>query len=160
MKINRQTIPFDKEVCISDDVDFSSYEFDPLYCRGILHCHFIGYARQYEDALRIKAEIKGEVVGVCAYSLEDIIIPFDFHEEMVFVSHEDEENYYEPDNIFDIDKYLLALIFNFLPTKIVKKGAKLPQDGDGYRLISEENLLNEKEAKVDSQFAILDKLDL
>lgn len=160
MKINRQSIPDDKEIVIEDDVDFSSYSFDPLYCRGIPSCHFIGRARQYEDALRINASIKGEVIGVCAYSLEDVPLTFDIKEEIIFVNEEDGENYFEPDNIFDIDKYILALIFSSLPTKIIKEGKKPPKDGEGYRLISEEELMKEKENPDNSPFAVLDDLDL
>ena len=160
MKINRQNIPLGKETTISEDVDFSYQKFDPLFCRGIPKCHIEGKALQYEDALRLKIRLTGEVIGVCAYTLEDVPLPFDIKDELIFVNEEDGENYFEPHQIFDLDKYLLALIYSSMPVKVIKKGAQPPKGGDGYRLLSEDELNEERANKHNSAFDALDDIEL
>ena len=62
--------------------------------------------------------------------------------------------------IFDIDPYVLSLVVSEIPAKIVKKGAKLPEDGSGYRVLSEEEYNKEQENKKDSRWDALDKIEL
>ena len=40
------------------------------------------------------------------------------------------------------------------------KNSKLPDDGQGYRVLSEEDYLKEKENKIDERWSKLDELDL
>ena len=45
------------------------------------------------------------------------------------------------------------------PIKIVKKGAKIPENGKGYRVITEDDYEQEKSKKVDHRFDILDTVE-
>lgn len=161
MKLNRQILPLNKTVTLEDDIDFSNYDFDPNYIRGINNCHVVLETTQYENLLRIKASIKCVVTAVCAYTLEDVPLEISYQDELNFTDDESDDScYYEPDNIFDIDDYILGLILSQVPPKVVKKGAKLPDNGNGYRVMTEDALLKERENKTDSRWDALNDLDL
>lgn len=161
MKLNRQTLPMNKSVPFEDDIDYSSYEFDPNYIRGIPECHVEIVATQYEDLLRVTFNIKAKVIAVCAYTLEDVILPIKTKDELNFTEDEEDDTCnYEPNQIIDLDDYVLALILSQVPPKVIKKGAKLPENGNGYRVLSEEELAKERENKTDSRWDALDNLDI
>ena len=61
------------------------------------------------------------------------------------------------DNQIDIDEMLITLIVSNIPFKIIKKGAKLPASGDGYIVISEEEMEKRKKS---SPFDALDNLEI
>ena len=60
----------------------------------------------------------------------------------------------------EVDEYILDLIIAEVPMKIVKKGAKLPSSGEGYRVLSEDEYNKEQEQKTDSRWAALDDIEL
>lgn len=160
MKINRQQLATNKMVPFEEDIDFSSYEFDPNYIRGIPVCHVKAEATQYEDLLRIYCEIKATVIGVCAYTLEDVELPIKVADEICFTDDpEDDTCEYEEGTIIDLDEKILALVLSQVPPKVVKKGAKLPESGNGYRVLTEDELAKERENKQDSRWDALDNLD-
>ena len=64
------------------------------------------------------------------------------------------------DNNIDLDEYILGILLANVPVRIVKKGAKLPGDGNNYRVISEDQYQKEKENSQDSRWSALDDLDL
>ena len=98
-------------------------------------------ATDYESILCIDVEISALVIGVCSYSLEDVEIPLNIKDQLVFTDDEtDEDNYYAKDNIIDLDEYILGILLANVPVRIVKKGAKLPGDGNNYRVISEDHV--------------------
>lgn len=161
MKLNRQTLPINKPILDEGDVDFSNYDFDPNYIRGIPKCHVNLESTQYENTLRVYVTIKAEVIAVCAYTLEDAILPIKVDDELNFTDDPDDEAcYYAPETIIDLDDYLLALILAKIPPKVVKKGAKLPENGNGYRVLTEDELAKERENKTDSRWNALDDIDL
>ncbi len=161
MKLNRQTLPLNKPINSSDDIDYSGYDFDPNYIRGIPECHVELESTQYEDTLRVYAKVKAKVIAVCAYTLEDVELKINIEDELSFTDDpEDESSNYAPGNLIDLDDYILALILAKVPPKVVKKGAKLPEDGSGYRVLTEEELAKERANKTDSRWDALDDIDL
>ena len=84
-----------------------------------------------------------------------------FHDEFFFSSEEDssQDCYYEPGVNIDLDPHILALILAEVPHNITKSGAKLPESGNGYRVLSEDQYLNEKKNKKNSAFDILDTIE-
>ena len=161
MKLNRLFFQ-NKDYVLEGDIDFSSYEFDPYHIRkiGLTHVKITGSI--FEDLLMLNFHIVSDVVGVCAYTLEDVPIHLDFKEALE-ISNEIEDDdtiFYEKNPIFDIDSYVLSLIVSEVPAKIVKKGAELPDDGKGYRVLSEEEYEKEQANKKDSRWNILDDIDL
>ena len=84
-----------------------------------------------------------------------------FNDEFYFSNEEDnsEDCYFEPGVNIDLDPHILALILAEVPHNIVKSGASLPKSGDGYRVLSEEEYLEEKKNKKNSAFDILDTIE-
>lgn len=161
MKLNRQILPLNKPVNSEDDINYSSYDFDPNYIRGIPECHVELESTQYEDTLRVYAKVKAKVIAVCAYTMEDVELKINVEDELSFTDDpEDESQNYEPGNFIEMDDYILALILSKVPAKVVKKGAKLPENGNGYRVLTEAELAKERETKTDSRWDALDNLDL
>ena len=144
MKINRQTLGKNIKKCFSEDVDFSNVSFSLQHVKAINKCHVDVEATQFNDLLRLNLKVEAEVVGVCSYTLEDVILNIKGYDELDFTDEDNGEAYYEPNNIFDLDPYILSIIFDKVPIKIVKKGAKLPNNGEGYRVISEDDLAKER----------------
>ena len=161
MKINRQQLIANRPETFEEDVDYSSFEFDPNYLRGIPFCHAKVEATQYEDLLRMYCEIEAKVIAVCAYTLEDVELDIKVKDEINFTDDK-EDDYCEliEGNIIDLDEKLLALILSKVPPQVVKKGAKLPESGNGYRVLTEDELAKERENKTDSRWDVLDNLDL
>lgn len=161
MKISR--FNFQNNVLdIEDDIDFSNAELDQSHIRKISSCHVKVHGQEYEDLIILEIKIEAEVVGVCSYSLEDVPLKLKFKDTLHFSNEieDDKEIIFEDKPIFDLDPYILELIITEVPMKIVKKGAKLPDSGNGYRVLSEEEYLKEKEEKKDSRWSKLDDVEL
>jgi len=161
MKINRQTLPLNKEVSFAEDIDFSDAKFDPSFLRKIISCHVEAKAYQNQEILRVIFAVKSQVVAISAYSLKDVPISLKLHDEIIFSdSPEDATAFYEPQNIVELDDHILGLILSHIPSKVVGKGEKLPSGGEGYRIISEDEYLKEKETKTDSRWEKLDSVKI
>lgn len=108
--------------------------------------------------------IQTELTLECAYSLEPVPFPISMEEELDFAYGSEEENsdeqiFYVEKDMVDLDDYILGLIITEIPMKVVKKGAKLPKNGQGYEVISEDEYYQRKEEKVDPRFAKLDEFE-
>ena len=156
MKLNRLTLPVGKEVIFHEDIDFSNYQGDPYHVRSIKSCHMDLSVLNYDELIVLSFNLKGEVMTTCAYTLEEIPYSYHIKETVELAGNEDDEFEIINENI-DIDEILLTLIVSNIPMKVIKKGAKLPSNGDGYEVMSEEEALKRKKA---SPFDALDDLEL
>lgn len=160
MKINRALLTNGITKEFEETIDFSSVSFDPTHIKNIPNCVVKAKATDYEQILRVEVEINALVIGVCCYTLEDVELKFKINDELCFTDDpEDVDNYYEKGNIIDLDSYILGILLANVPIKIVKKGAKPPKSGDGYRVITEDQYEEEKKNQVDHRFDILDTID-
>ncbi len=161
MKINRLLLLEGKEETYEEDIDFSSYPFNPTHVRNIPFCHCQIKAVDYGDILRVIFHIKAQVIAACSYTLEDVPLEINIDDELSFSDQEgDEELIYEPNNIIDLDPHILSLIFAKIPIKVVKPGAKLPEDGQGYSIISEDEYYEKQSQKKNSAWDILDSIPI
>lgn len=161
MKINRAALTYGTPKQFEENVDFSSASLDPTHIRKIENCVVKAKATDYESILRIELEINALVIGVCSYSLEDVELKLKINDELNFSDDEnDPDCYYSSDSIIDLDEYILGILLANVPVRIIKKGAKLPEDGKGYRVLSEEQYEKEKENSTDPRWSKLDDLDL
>ena len=162
MKINRLLFA-NKDYVLEDDVDFSNVEFDPYHIRKISSCHVKVTGNIVEDLLILTVKIKAEVIGVCSYTLEDVPLSLDF-EDVIEISNEEDDAsndiFYEKNVTFNFDPYILSLVVSEVPLVIVKEGAKLPKNGDGYRVLSEDEYNEEQKNKKDSRWSKLDDIDV
>ena len=160
MKINRYQFQ-NKNYQIEDDIDFSNVTFDPTHIRGISNTHVTVTGNDYDDYLFLNIKIKADVIGVCSYTLEDIPLNVDISTSLSFSFLEEDEDVIHIDSpIFELDQYILDLIVAEVPLTLVKKGAKLPSSGDGYRVLSEDEYNKEQENKKDSRWSALDDIEL
>ena len=162
MKIDLRNYEIGKHYNLDLDLDFNNHEFQPNYrIRRIVSCHLSIDLVVFEYITDMKLSMHGEVVGACSYTNEDVLVPYKCKENMTFSSNENSTaDYYEPNNVFDLDPYILALIDSSVPLNIVKKGAKLPSSGTGYQVLTEEEYLKQKKSHGDSRWAALDDIDL
>jgi len=160
MKINRALLANGVAKEFEEEIDFSSTSFDQTHIRKISSCHVKAVATDYETILRIEVTINAVVIGVCSYSLEDVELKLKINDELNFSDdEEDVDNYYEKGNIIDLDPYILGILLANVPVRIVKKGAKLPENGKGYRVISQDDFEKETAKKGHPGFDILDSVE-
>ena len=160
MIINRALLKNGVPSTFVDTIDFSSTEFDPTHIRKIEECHVEAIATDYETILRVEVKINAKVIGVCSYTLEDVEINLKIEDELNFSDdEEDVDNYYEKGNLINLDSYILGILLANIPVRIIKKGAKLPENGKDYRVISEDDYVEEKSKEVDHRFDILDTVE-
>lgn len=161
MKINRFAFQ-NNQLEIEDDVDFSLAKLDPNHIRKIDNTYVKLKAQEYDDLICAEFEITCDVIGVCSYTLQDVPLHLHFKDSLEFSNeiNDDEDIIYEDKPIFDVDGYILQLIIGEVPIKLVKKGAKLPESGEDYRVISEDEYLKEKSEKKDPRWSKLDDIEL
>lgn len=162
MVINRAILPLNKTETFCEDVDFSSQTFDENHVKRINKCSVKVDATEYGDVLRLQVSGEAELIASCSYTLDDVPLKVKFKEDFYFSSEEDnsQDCYFEPSVNVDLDPHILALILAEVPHNITKSGAKLPESGNGYRVLSEEQYLEEKKNKKNSAFDILDTIDV
>ena len=161
MTINRAILPLNKTETFCEDIDFSSQSFDENHVKRIEKCSVKVDATEYGDVLRLQVKGEAEVIASCSYTLDDVPLKVKFHEDFYFSNEEDssQDCYFEPGVNIDLDPHILALILAEVPHNIVKSGASLPKDGEGYRVLSEDQYLEEKKNKKNSAFDILDSIE-
>lgn len=161
MKINRATLPLNKDEVFEEDIDFSNQQFDENHVKRILSCSVRLVAHEYGDVLDCKVSGKASVIASCSYTLEDVPLEISFRDNFYFSNEVSgsEECYFEPGVVIDLDPHILALILAEVPHNITKSGAKLPESGNGYRVLSEDDYLEEKKNKKTSAFDILDTIE-
>lgn len=159
MKINRYLFK-NKDYVIEDDIDFSCEEFNSANLRKVGIAHVKVSGNDYDKLLVLDIEVKVDIIGICSYSLEDVPLTLKFKSTLSFTYEDEDEEIIHIDNpIFDLDPYILDLIIAEVPIKIVKKGAKLPQSGNGYRVLTEDEYNKEQIEKVDPRWSKLNDID-
>lgn len=161
MKIIKNALKENKVYQEKEDISFPSNLFNDDHLRNIKKCHVEYTYTLYEDFLDVIVDIDTVVVTTCAYSLEEVDLPLHIHDDLLFSEEEnDEDAYYEKGNIIDLDEYIFGLIVANTPLKVIKKGSHLPEDGEGYRVLSEDEFKKERENRKDERWSVLDNLDL
>ena len=162
MKLNRATLPDNKAQTFTDEVDFSKYPFDENHVRRIDSCSVKVVATDFGDVLQVQLSGEANVIASCSYTLEDVPLDVKFKDSFYFTDSKDneaEDCYFEPGVEIDLDPHILALILAEVPHTLTKSGASLPKSGNGYRVLSEDDYLKEKEHKGNSAFDILDPIE-
>jgi uncharacterized protein len=163
MKINTRIIQQEKEYVLEDELDFSNLDFSSsMIIRNLNRAKVNLKYRLYEDYLYVDLLIEGEAILICSYTLEDVNYPYRYKDSLTFCfekEFESEDVIYADNAIIDMDEYVLGIILASLPSKVVKKGARLPSDGAGYRVMSEDDYLKETANKKDSRFDVLENIE-
>ena len=161
MKVNRHSFETPGYV-LSEDLDLSSVPFDQNHIKRVESCHIELTGNNYDSLCVINIEIKAKVIAPSAYSGKDVVLNLDFA-DIIQISDEDEDDeelFYEKDMIFEIDPYVISLIVGEVPMVVTLKDEKLPEDGKGYRILTEDEYLEEQKSKTDPRWSKLDDIDL
>ncbi len=112
------------------------------------------------DLINVTLDIKGICKVEDAYTLKPIDYKLEFTDSIdISEDINNIDTYYIPGNFVDLNPIILDLIIGELPIRISKeKSIKI--EGDGYRVISEEDLHKEKEEGYNPSFDKLKDLDL
>jgi len=124
-----------------------------------VHAHAV--VENHGDIITAEIDATAVLVLECAYTLEPLERKITIKETLQFSEdvQEDDELLYAPGPTVDLDDYLFGLILVEVPAKVVKRNAHLPKAGKGYRVISEDQLIREKEESGDPRFKDLDKFE-
>ena len=162
MKIFRSDYELGKTYHHEEDIDFSSAELNHNFIRKIKDCHVEVDVDNLSTILRVRINLISNVILPCSYTLEDVDYVIKGNEEFDFVEDEsiavNESLFFEKETI-DLDPYIYSLLIALVPQKVIKKGASLPKGGKGYRVLSEDEYLKEKEKQLDPRWSKLDEID-
>lgn len=163
MKIDVGKLVLTKENVFEEDVVLDEEKFKllpPLL--EVKKLHAKARIHRYQDFIDVDLLIKADVVLQCSYTLK----PFDskLHEEdeIHFASYDDggDDIQIYKGNLIDLDPYIFNLLSASVPTSPKAPGAKLPESGKNFRVISEDEFNKEKGEGTDPRFDKLKDLDL
>ncbi|MCD8203731.1 MAG: DUF177 domain-containing protein [Coprobacillus sp.] len=161
MKIYFNNYKENEKVSLEFDSTFPKESFSPTHILGVKKCHSKALIEKIDEYLEVNLSVSYTVLAPCVYTLEEMEYSHTEKERLLFSYNSDEENGIDPickDGSIDLDEYVHALIVSSVPFNLHKKGATLPKGGEGYRVLTEDEL-NEERSK-SSPFDALDSLDL
>ena len=139
-------------VGIDDDVIIDHSYFADTSINDLIGVRFYGDVRRIGDEYQLKGNISGIMVLSDDITLEDVDYSFDVTIEEDFT--DDDENFKIVQNKLDITDFLWQNILVEVPSKVKGNHDELTLEGDGWRLITEEEL----ESSNDSPFSELNQL--
>lgn len=162
MKLDVLKLPFTKVLNISEDICFDPEVFvchKPLI--SVSSCHVDVKVQRFEEFIYITLKVNALVVLECSYTLKPFETKISGTDELHFAPSKDEDEdciEYKGTSI-ELDSYIFNLLSASIPVSPKAPNAKAPISGDGYRVISENEFLKEKEETGNSQFDILKDLE-
>ena len=163
MKIDVGKLVPTKANLFEEDVVFEEEKFHllpPLL--KVNHLKAKASVHRYAEFIDVHLAIKANVVLQCSYTLKPFDSVIKDADDIHFASYDDggEDIQIYKGNLIDLDPYIFNLLSAAVPTSPKAPGAKLPESGKNYRVISEEDFLHEKDEYVDPRFDKLKDLDL
>ena len=162
MKLDVLKLPYTKVQTLSEDISFDPEVFKchkPLV--NVISCHAELKAQRFEEFIYVTLSIKAKVTLQCSYTLKNFETTIEGVDELHFAPSRDEDEdciEYKGTSI-DMDQYIFNLLSASVPLSPKAPNAKAPTSGKGYRVLSEEELIKEKEEEGNSQFDALKDLD-
>ncbi len=150
----------DSKVTFDEELSFEPEAFvNNKRLRGLenVHVNGEGYYLADLDTFEVDMDVSGLMITPCAITNEDIEIPFEFdaHLEFSFVETSDVDAYVVKNDVVELIPVIFKLINLEVPLKAVSSGnVKYPQ-GEGWRIISEEDLKASKKDEIDPRLAKL-----
>lgn len=163
MKIEVSKLSYTKETILKEDLSFDVAKYPPcLPLIEVKKAEVDANVRRYEKFIYVSLKIKANVILQCSYTLKPFETTLNTVEEMHFASaadEDDEDLIIYKGNSIELDKYIYDAISASIPPSPKAPGAKLPNGGKDYRVMSYDEFEKEKEEKVDPRFAKLDELE-
>ena len=131
-------------------VDIDSYSVeDNLFLRRLENV--VGDISFYygpSDDLRVNYSLSGDFICPCAFSLEDVRVPFELNNDDPVVTKQNEEGFFL-ENMIDIEKAVLQIVLPEVPIKVEKKEKIEYSSGDGWSFVSEEDYESSRKDEID-----------
>jgi uncharacterized metal-binding protein YceD (DUF177 family) len=162
MIIKRSSILPNQPTLLDEDEAFSSSYFEDSYpIKDILSCHLKGQIAKTKTYLVADLSIEAKVVLLDSYTNEPFTQKVKLEETVDLLEQEDEEGegYIVEGNEIDLSELCLKMIRTSLPIKVLKPGSKLPKSGQGFRVLSEEEVQKEKADSYNPAFDALKDYD-
>lgn len=163
MKININTLLEGKIYNFEEDIIIDNISDTSYGLKRLENIHVKADVTLFEDLLSVYLSISGNAVMICSYSLEEGDYKIRLKENLTFTlneENEDEDMIYDGRSTIILDDYIRSLILASLPTKFVKKGKTLPTSGENYRVLTEDDFVNEHSKKKNSPFDKLANIDI
>lgn len=162
MRIDVTKLPYTKVSKLSEDVNFDPEVFvchAPLI--KVISCHVELKAQRFEEFIYVNLSLKAKVVLQCSYSLKPFETTIEGSDELHFApsKDEDEDCIEYKGNSINMDQYVFNLLSASIPLSPKAPNAEAPSSGSGYRVLSEDEFLKEKEEQGNPQFDALKDLD-
>lgn len=163
MKLDVLKLSYTKANKISEDLTFDPEVFKchfPLV--SVTSAHADLSIQRFEEFIYVTIALKARVKLQCSYTLEVFETVIKGNDELHFspLNDEDEDCITYKGNTIDLDPYIFNLLSASIPPSPKAPNAKAPTSGKGYRVLSEEDFLKEKEEKGNSQFDVLKDLEI
>lgn len=104
-----------------------------------IHVEGSGHFELSEQKVYIQLKVRGTMILACAVSLEEVPYPFETESTEIFsfVKVKPEEDFHETKkDTVDITPIVFQNIVMEVPTRVVKEGAKLKTEGNGWKVIN------------------------
>lgn len=162
MKLDVLKLSYTKANKISEDLTFDPEVFKchfPLV--EVVNAHADVSIQRFEEFIYVTIALKAIVKLQCSYTLEVFKTTIKGTDELHFSpsNDEDEDCITYKGNTIDLDPYIFNLLSASVPLSPKSPNAKAPKSGNGYRVLSEEEFVKEREEKGNSQFDALKDLE-
>jgi len=136
---------------------------DDPYLLALRDCDIdVDFDYDASDTLNVKVKGKGIMVCPCAISLEEVEVPFEIDEEAIVLNDElavlekEDACYLGEDD--ELSTFIAQFIMPLVPIKVVKEGKIDYPSGDGWKVMTEEELMQEKAETIDPRWEKLREL--
>ena len=163
IKIDVAKLSYSKETTFHEVVNFDPEEFKcypPLL--EVKKVDVDIKIRRYEQFIYVSYKFKANVTLQCSYTLKPFDSVIKGEEELHFAGYAeegDDDLIIYKGNSIELDKYIFDSLSASIPPSPKAPGAKLPESGKDYRVISFAEYEKEKEEKVDPRFDKLKDLE-
>ncbi len=149
-----------------EELDLSAIDYTANYSlKGIKPFPLQVFFETFDEEVEVELKAKVTLVLECAYTLDhfeheivlDEVLVFNYKDPNIEVENDD--IFYEKGPFIELDHYIYGLILSYIPLKVIKPGAKRPESGDNYAVLSDEEYSSKKLNIGDDFGDLLDELD-
>jgi hypothetical protein len=163
MIITRSQIVPNHPTILDEEETFDKSFFKDSYpISDIKKCHLEGQLNRTGDIVTAHLHIEAVATLLDSYTNKpfDQKVIVDEAADLLLEENDQGEGYIVPGGQIDLSEIALRMIRSSLPIKILKPGSRLPKSGEGYSVLSEEEVLKQKHESYNPAFDALKDLDI
>ena len=163
MRIDTNKLKLGKSILLKENVVLDQDKYRCLYpMLAINSIQAEVEVTMYQEFIEVSLLVNASVTLECSYTLKPFEYKVKDHFNMEFTLYEEdatEDTILIENNEILLDSYIFDIISMNIPSKPVMKGASKPLNGEGYRVLTEEEYLKEQSNKTNDQFDKLLELE-